>query len=150
MRVAKNWVELLESVEKYEKGLKSEAGKRTVNVPPDVLPLRREHAADFAGPEFFWVGRDGKRMRGNAIYRTFVRARHRVGVEIVFHNLRHTGQSLAASTGATVVDLKQQLGYASSAAMRFSHAVEGRDLEIAHALSDLALDSNAVMLPRTL
>jgi len=41
VRVSKNWVELLESPEKYEKDPKSEAGKRTVNVPPHVLPLLR-------------------------------------------------------------------------------------------------------------
>jgi len=78
VRVSKNWVELLESPEKYEKDPKSEAGKRTVNVPPHVLPLLRQHAADFAGPEFFCVGRDGKRMRGNTIYQAFVRARDRI------------------------------------------------------------------------
>src|SRR4029079_795579 len=78
VRVSKNWVELLESPEKYEKDPKSEAGKRTVNVPPHVMPLLRQHAADFAGPEFFCVGRDGKRMRGNTIYQAFVRARDRI------------------------------------------------------------------------
>ena len=151
VRVAKNWVELLESPEKYEKDPKSEAGKRTVNVPPHVLPLLRQHAANFAGPEFFCVGRDGKRMRGNTIYQAFVRARNLVGVEIAFHDLRHTGQSLAASTGATVEDLKKRLGHSSSAAaLRYIHAVEGRDLEIAKALSDLALDGNAAKLPRSL
>jgi Phage integrase family len=87
----------------------------------------RQHAAEFAGPEFFCVGRDGKRMRGNTIYQAFVRARNRVGVEIAFHDLRHTGQSMAASTGATVVDLKKRLGHSSSAAaLRYIHAVEGR------------------------
>jgi hypothetical protein len=53
-------------------------------VPPHVLPLLRQHTADFAGPEFFCVGRDGKRMRGNTIYQAFVRARNRVGVEMRF------------------------------------------------------------------
>jgi len=56
VRVAKNWVELLESPEKYEKDPKSEAGKRTVNVPPHVLPLLRQHAADFAGPRVLLRG----------------------------------------------------------------------------------------------
>jgi integrase len=76
------------------------------------------------------------------------RVRNRVGVEIAFHDLRHTGQSMAASTGATVVDLKKRLGHASSAAaLRYIDAVEGRGLEIAIALSDLALDGNAAKLP---
>jgi integrase len=130
--VSKNWVELLESGVKYEKEPKSEAGKRTVNIPPHVLPVLRVHAGQFAGPEFFRVGKDGKRMRGNAIYQAFVRARKRVGLDISFHDLRHTGQSLAAATGATLADLKKRLGHSSStAAQRYMHAIEGRDLEIA-------------------
>ena len=89
-------------------------------------------------------------MRGNTIYQAFVRARNRVGVEIAFHDLRHTGQSMAASTGATLVDLKKRLGHASSAAaLRYMHAVEGRDLEIAIALSNLALDGNAAKMPKS-
>jgi integrase len=49
-------------------------------------------------------------MRGNSIYQAFVGARSLVGVDIGFHDLRHTGQSMAASTGATVVDLKKAIG----------------------------------------
>jgi integrase len=146
--VSKNWVELLESGVKYEKEPKSEAGKRTVNIPPHVLPVLRVHAEQFGGPEFFCVGKDGKRMRGNAIYQAFVRARKRVGLDISFHDLRHTGQSLAAATGATLADLKMRLGHSSSAAaQRYMHAIEGRDLEIAKALSILASADDAAKLP---
>lgn len=89
-------------------------------------------------------------MVGNTIYQAFVRARNLVGIDIAFHDLRHTGQSMAASTGATVVDLEKRLGHASSAAaLRLIHAVEGRQLEIAKALSDLALDGDAAKLPRS-
>jgi integrase len=97
---------------------------------------------------FFCVGKDGKRMRGNAIYQAFVRARKRVGLNISFHDLRHTGQSLAAATGATLADLKMRLGHSSSAAaQRYMHAIEGRDLEIAKALSILASADDAAKLP---
>ena len=150
VRVRKNWVELLEEPTKFEKDPKSEAGKRTVHIPPHVLPVLRTHARDFAGPEFFCVGKDGKRMRGNAIYQAFVRARKRVGLDISFHDLRHTGQSLAAATGATLADLKKRLGHSSSAAaQRYMHAIEGRDLEIAKALSTLASAGDAAKLPRS-
>lgn len=85
------------------------------------------------------MGRDGQRMRGNAVYQAFVRARKKVGVEISFDDLRHTGLSLAAASGANLADLKRRAGHASSAAaMRYMHAIEGRDNEIASALSDLA------------
>ena len=70
----------------------------------------------------------------------FARARNEVGMEsFTFHDLRHTGQTLAASTGATSADLMKRLGHSSSAAaLRYLHAVEGRDEEIAAALSELA------------
>jgi len=55
-------------------------------------------------------------MRGNAISQAFVRARVRVGMAgFTFHDLRHTGQTLAASTGATLKDLMRRLGHASTA-----------------------------------
>ncbi|MDQ6642608.1 MAG: site-specific integrase [Actinomycetota bacterium] len=80
---------------------------------------------EFAGPEFFFADRHGHRVRGNTIYQAFVRARDHVGVTISFHDLRHTGQSLAAATGASLVDLKKRLGHSSTAAaQRYMHAVD--------------------------
>ena len=80
----------------------------------------------------------------------FARARVKVGMPgFRFHDLRHTGQTLAAATGATLVDLKKRLGHASSAAaLRYLHAVEGRDRVIARALSELAEQGDAAALPR--
>ena len=65
-----------------------------------------------------------------------------------FHDLRQAGQTLAASTGATVKDLMRRLGHASPAANRYLHTVDGRDAEIASALSELAAHGNAARLPR--
>lgn len=70
---------------------------------------------------------------------------------ISFHDLRHTGQSLAAATGASLVDLKQRLGHSSTAAaQRYMHAVDGRDAEIAKALSVLADRGDATKLPKSI
>jgi integrase len=82
----------------------------------------------------------------------FARARKSIGKEgFTFHDLRHTGQTLAASTGATIKDLMKRLGHASSAAAnRYLHAVEGRDAEIAAALSELATRGDAAKLPRSI
>jgi integrase len=79
-----------------------------------------------------------------------VRARDKVGLTIAFHDLRHTGQSLAAATGASLVDLKKRLGHSSTAAaQRYMHAVDGRDAHIADALSKLADGGDASRLPRS-
>jgi integrase len=150
VRVRRNRVEL-DSGEAFDAEPKTEAGKRTIAVPPHVLPFLREHLARWAGADRVFVGRDGAPMRGNAVSQAFNRARNKVGMDdFTFHDMRHTGQTLAASTGATLKDLMKRLGHASTAAAyRYMHAVDGRDAEIASALSELAGQGSAAPLPRT-
>lgn len=149
--VRRNRVELLESHTEFDGDPKTDAGRRPVSIPPHLRPYLVEHLGKWADPVWMFVGRDGERMRGNAIYQAFVRARDRVGVEVTFHDLRHTGQSLAALTGANLADLKKRLGHASNAAAtRYLHAVEGRDKEVAQGLSKLAGGTSSVQLPRTI
>ena len=66
------------------------------------------------------------RCRGDAVRQAFGRARRKAGMpSFRFHDLRHTGQTLAAATGATTKDLMRRLGHASpAAAYRYLHAVE--------------------------
>ncbi|WP_374970650.1 tyrosine-type recombinase/integrase [Terrabacter sp. BE26] len=143
-------MELLEAPRKFEKDPKSDAGKRTVTTPPHILPLVERHACEYSGTVCFVADRNGRQVRGNTIYQAFVRARDRVGLTIAFHDLRYTGQSLAAATGVSLVDLKKRLRHSSTAAaQRYMHAVEGRDAQIADALSKLAERGDASRLPRT-
>jgi|SRR5580765_344197 len=116
VHVRKNWVELLEEATRFEKDPKSNAGKRNVTVPPHVLPIRREHAENFAGDELLFVDRYGstsaeqRRLPSLRAGEEAGRRDHHVP------RLRHTGQSLAAATGSILVDLKQRLGHSSKAA----------------------------------
>src|SRR5262249_21275910 len=128
---------------------KTEAGLRTIAVPPHVLPMVQQHLQEHAGTERFFVSRDGTPLRGDTLYQAFVRAREKVGLEeLTVHDLRHTGQTLAAQTRATMADLVRRRGHSSMvAARRYLHTVEGRDQEIARALSKLALHGNAEILP---
>jgi integrase len=128
---------------------KTAAGKRTIAVPPHVMPVLRLHLEQYAGPVRLFVSRDGSPLRGNTLYQAFVRARRKVGLDdLTFHDLRHTGQTLAAQAGATMADLMRRLGHASmAAAKRYLHTVEGRDREIAKALSDLAAHGDVARLP---
>ncbi|UQS21399.1 site-specific integrase [Amycolatopsis thermalba] len=149
--VRKNRVELLESPKKYDKDPKTDAGRREIAFPPHLKPYLVEHMTKWAGAERFFVGRDGQPMRGNAVYQAFVRARKRVGVDVSFHDLRHTGQTLAASTGATLADLKKRLGHSSAAAaLRYLHAVEGGTRNWPGELSKLAERGDAIKLPKTI
>ncbi|MFG3688163.1 tyrosine-type recombinase/integrase [Micromonospora sp. NPDC047740] len=93
----------------------------------------RLHLDEYAGKDRLFVSRDGSPLRGDTLYQAFVRARAKVGLDdLTFHDLRHTGQTLAAQTGATLADLMKRLGHSSmAAARRYLHAVDGRDREIA-------------------
>ena len=150
--VRRNRVELLATGAAFDAEPKTDAGKRTVTVPPHVLPVLAEHMSAWAGPDRVFVGRNGRPMRGDAVRQAFDRARRKAGTPgFRYHDLRHTGQTLAAATGATIKDLMRRLGHASPAASyRYLHAVDGRDAEIASALSDLAAHGDAAMLPRSI
>jgi len=117
-----------------------------------VLPILEAHMGEWSGTDRVFIGRDGKPMRGDAVRQAFARARSKAGMPgFRFHDLRHTGQTLAASAGATTKDLMKRLGHASpAAANRYLHAVDGRDAEVASALSDLAAHGNAARLPKSI
>ncbi|WP_310528460.1 tyrosine-type recombinase/integrase [Nocardioides sp.] len=95
-------------------------------------------------------GRDGllfpaagdptKHLAPAKLYRVFYKAREAAGRrDLRFHDLRHTGAVLAASTGATLDELMARLGHSTaSAALRYQHAAKNRDKVIAEALSNLA------------
>jgi integrase len=150
--VRRNRVELLERPQAFDADPKTDAGKRIVTIPPHVLPILAIHMETWAGADRVFIGRNGRSMRGDAVRLAFERARRKAKMPgFRFHDLRHTGQTLAASTGATTKDLMRRLGHASpAAANRYLHAVEGRDAEIASALSDLAAHGDAARLPKSI
>jgi hypothetical protein len=66
-----------------------------------------------------------------------------VGVEhLHFHDLRHTGNTLAATAGASTKELMVRMGLANPrAALIYQHVTAERDKAIARALSELASPS---------
>jgi integrase len=121
---------------------KSEAGRRTVAIPAVIIPDLEVHLAEWAAP-----GRDGlvfcgyrnQPMRRGTLYLAWRRATKAVGVEgLRLHDLRHTGNTLAAATGASTKELMARMGHASPrAALIYQHATDERDAAIAAALSEL-------------
>ncbi|MGY2876467.1 integrase [Marmoricola sp. URHA0025 HA25] len=149
--VHRNQVELLSSRSRFDAKPKTDAGYRTVALPPHVIPYLRQHLRTHAGESRLFVSRSGGPMPGDTLTQAFSRARDRLGMEgFRFHDLRHTGQTLAAATGATLADLMKRLGHSSpAAAMRYLHTVNGRDEAIAEALSVIAEYGDAAKLPRS-
>lgn len=129
--------------EKIVKKPKSDAGVRDVAIPPHLLPLLREHLLKHAEPGkdgLLFPAKGGGHLAPSSLYRVYYRARDAAGrPDLRFHDLRHTGAVLAASTGATLAELMGRLGHSTpGAALRYQHAAAGRDMEIAKALSALA------------
>ena len=122
---------------------KTKAGIRRIYVPPHVVPALRSHLECFTGPEpqaLVFTGTQGQPVRRGSLYTAWLRATRELGLTGVrLHDLRHTGATLAAATGASTKELMNRLGHASSdAALRYQHATVDRDAAIARALSELA------------
>ena len=122
---------------------KTAAGRRTVSIPPHVMPdvVRHldEHVASGADSPLF-SGPEGGILYRKTFSRHWRNARRAAGVEhLHFHDLRHTGNTLAAATGASTKELMARMGHANPrAALLYQHATADRDRAIADALSELA------------
>ncbi|TQS21001.1 site-specific integrase [Microbispora sp. KK1-11] len=121
---------------------KSRAGKRTVSIPSAIVPALTEHLAEFVDqPDeaFVFLGKRGGYLRGGNFRREakWAEALKEMGVKgLHFHDLRHTGNTLAAQSGASLADLKARMGHDSDrAALIYQHATRDADQRIADALS---------------
>jgi integrase len=123
---------------------KTAAGRRSVAIPDVIVPELRWHLQRFAepGPDGrVFVGPNGATPRRSNFNRIWRRAVTEAGVsaELHFHDLRHSGNTLAAATGASLRELMSRMGHASSrAALIYQHATSERDRVIADALNQLA------------
>lgn len=122
---------------------KSAAGKRPVAIPAEVLPDLTAHLATFAqaGPDgLVFVGARGGSLRRHNFRKVWTDAKGDAGVrpDLHFHDLRHTGNTLAAATGASTRELMRRMGHASMrAALIYQHATPERDHMIADGISAL-------------
>ena len=124
---------------------KSEAGKRDVAIPPHLMPVVKQHLREHVAAEqkaLLFPATGGGHMAPASLYRVYYPAREAAGrPDLRFHDLRHTGATLAATTGATLKELMSRLGHSTpAAAMRYQHAAADRDKVIAAALSKLHAD----------
>ncbi len=125
-----------------DKDPKTRAGSRTVAVPAAAMLQILDHLDEFTGVEPdapLVTGRRGTELTRNALQGAWEAARARVGRrDLRLHDLRHTGLTVAAATGATTVELMHRAGHASTAAaMRYQHALKDRDRALADAIGML-------------
>lgn len=122
---------------------KTDAGRRTVTIPPHLLPDLASHLDRYVGPgddALVFTGEKGGPLRPHVLQKAWVRAKEATGVgPLHLHDLRHAGNTWAAATGASTRELMARMGHANSgAALRYQHATASRDRAIAEALSVLA------------
>lgn len=121
---------------------KSDAGRRDVAIPPHIVPAVKRHLTEHVGKPPNWLlfpAKSGEHLQPSTLYRHFYKARAKAKrPDLRFHDLRHSGAVMAAQTGATLAELMARLGHSTpQAAMRYQHAAQGRDRQIAEALSKL-------------
>ena len=130
---------------------KTQAGRRTVSIPPHVLLTLERHLRGFVGPEAsspLLTGHKGGRLGRHPLNAAWQAAREGLGrPEIHFHDLRGAGLTWAATQGATTRELMARAGHVSpAAALRYQRPAEDRDVVIAEALSGLAASSRTTSL----
>jgi integrase len=121
---------------------KTDAGMRTVAIPQVLIADLEAHLAihSGSGPDgLVFCGTQYQPLHRKTFYRNWNKAIETVKLPgFHFHDLRHTGNTLAAATGASTKELMSRMGHASPrAALIYQHATQDRDGVIADALSKL-------------
>ncbi|MEV3925753.1 site-specific integrase [Actinomadura coerulea] len=122
---------------------KSRAGLRTVALPRAIIPELRRHLGNLTDPEpeaLIFTGKRGGVLRRANFRRAskWGEAVAKLGVpHLHFHDLRHTGNTFAAESGATLRDLMERMGHDSvRAALIYQHRTAGGNRAIARAMDD--------------
>ena len=120
---------------------KSRAGLRTVSLPSGVVAELREHLEEFVPLDptaLVFTGPKGAPIRRSNFNPLvgWMKAVAAIGASgLHFHDLRHTGNTLAAATGVSTRDLMARMGHDSmNAAIIYQHATREADRVIADGL----------------
>ena len=126
---------------------KSDAGRRSVAIPPQILAMIENHLKA-VGPEpdaWLFPGENGMPVSPRTLDRIWSRARKAIDrPDLRFHDVRHSGLTWSAASGASVAEIMRRGGRSSpAAALRYQHATE-RDNVLANRLAALAGKRKAV------
>ncbi|MEV8339991.1 tyrosine-type recombinase/integrase [Streptomyces niveus] len=119
---------------------KSRAGKRAIYLPDFVVPELRRHLQWFAEKEpdgLLIVGERGAALRRSSFGRKWRKARTAAGLpdSFRFYDLRHTGNTLAADSGAKLKDLMVRAGQSSpKAQLIYQHSKKKHQRKLAKSI----------------
>jgi integrase len=130
---------------------KTDAGRRTVAIPPHLVVDLTDHLHRFVtaeGDALVFTGERGGPLRPHVLQKSWIAAKKTTGLpQFHLHDLRHAGNTWAAATGASTKELMARMGHANAAAaLRYQHATADRDQAIAQALSDFARPAEIVAI----
>ncbi|MER5436781.1 tyrosine-type recombinase/integrase [Streptomyces sp. NPDC002588] len=137
----------------FDKAPKSAAGVRAISFPVELLDDVACHLEQFAAPGrdgHVFVGPRGGQLRRSNFRDDWITARDAAGVtaELHFHDLRHTGNTLASTAGASTRELMTRMGHSSSrAALIYQHMTSDRDRAIADRLGAMIRDGGGEAAP---
>jgi integrase len=126
---------------------KSDAGKRVVVIPDVIMPAVRQHMSRVTQPgeeTLVFATPTGAPLRhSNFRQRVWLPALRQAGLPLIhFHDLRHTGNVLAANAGAGLRELMDRLGHSTTrAALIYLHGSDEQQRAVAEALSQLTTDA---------
>jgi integrase len=126
---------------------KSDAGRRVVVIPEVIMPAVRQHMSWVAQPgedTLVFATPTGAPLRhSNFRRRVWLSALSDAGLPTIhFHDLRHTGNMLAANAGAGLRELMDRLGHSTTrAALIYLHGSDEQQRAVAKALSQLTNDA---------
>jgi integrase len=129
--------------------------ERVVAFPPHLAEAIKEHLTrhtQWGRDGLLFPTTHGEQYRAPTFHQAYFRkAREAAGrPDLRFHDLRHTGATLAAASGATLAELMQRLGHTTvSAALAYQHATQGSDKRIAEQLSTIARTRQRLDLSQT-
>jgi integrase len=123
---------------------KSEASKRKITLPELIMPELRRHLDTYSAPGpdgFVFVGVKGGQLRRSNFSKPWAQALAKAGLsdDLHVHDLRHTGNTLAAEAGASLGELMNRMGHSSTRAARiYLHTREEREQQLAATLDRMA------------
>jgi len=121
---------------------KTEAGIRDVNIPASILPDVRQHLLDFAqigdNGLLFYDPATGLTVHDGTWRRAWLKACEQVGIsDQHFHDLRKTGLTYLALSGATVRELQVIAGHTTATmAMRYQEVAQDHLADVFGRLSE--------------
>lgn len=121
---------------------KSQAGNRMVSIPAYLLPDVRSHLEEFTLPgedALVFTGPKNAQLRRSNFSRAWQAATHKAALTgFHFHDLRHTGNTLAGAAGASLRELMERMGHSTTrAALIYQHQTSERARLIADAMGEL-------------